>query len=196
MQRAGHQVSYKAVGRALAVARLSVQPAEAHGWLCGALCGRKVLSMEDWFQELLEADRIDAPTDEFQELQATPDGGSNDALRRLYDRTLEALQNGEMQFVPLLPDDDSPLERRTESLALWCEGFLYGLGTHSFLSQEALSAEVREIIGDLAEIGRAEATAADPEQGEAEEEAYTEVLEFVRVSVQLLHDDLSRELNS
>ena len=49
---------------------------------------------------------------------------------------------------------------------------------------------------DLAEIGRAEATAADPEQGEAEEEAYTEVLEFVRVSVQLLHDDLSRELNS
>jgi len=210
MQEVTHPVSYAEVRQALAGARLSLQPAEAHGWLCGALCGSRIPTLADWLEELRETAFANEPDDnEFGAGEPDTDGagdpssGENSrvgapdtadapdgALHTLYLRTLTTLQEGEMQFLPLLPDDDVPLEHRTATLAQWCEGFLYGFGTHEAAVHKTFSAEVQEIVRDFAEISRVEADGTE-EPTEEDEQAYTELVEFVRVSVQLVHDELT-----
>ena len=71
--------------------------------------------------------------------------------------TVAQFDDEEMGFALWLPDDDEPLEERTEALARWCSGFLAGLGSAGQL--DALSSEAREAIGDLQEIARAELAA-------------------------------------
>ena len=39
------------------------------------------------------------------------------------------LADRELEFAPLLPDDDAPLDEQVQALALWCQGFLSGVGT-------------------------------------------------------------------
>jgi uncharacterized protein YgfB (UPF0149 family) len=94
-----------------------------------------------------------------------------------------------MQFEPLLPDDGAALDARTVALAQWCQGFLYGLGGGAIRDINALPGQVGEIVRDLAEITRAGADADDNE--EANESAYVELVEFVRIAVQLVFEELS-----
>ncbi len=85
-----------------------------------------------------------------------------------------------MEFAPLLPDDDEPLAERATALAQWCQGFLYGLGTGRLNSIDELPGEVGEIVHDLTEISRATPGEEDPT--EDDEQAYAELVEFVRVA--------------
>jgi uncharacterized protein YgfB (UPF0149 family) len=100
-----------------------------------------------------------------------------------------------MEFTPLLPDDDVSLALRTDALAHWAQGFLYGLAMGEIGRNPSLPGTVREILGDFAEISRATlSTDGDPADvyvgDEADEEAFFELHEFVRAGVQLVYDDL------
>ena len=57
------------------------------------------------------------------------------------------------------------------------------------MKQEELPGNVNEIPNDLTPIGRA-SVELDGDGSESEEEAYAEVVEYVRVGVQLIHDEL------
>jgi uncharacterized protein len=87
----------------------------------------------------------------------------------------------------LLPDDDAPLARRAEALAQWCQGFLYGFGSVAG-TQRNLPAQVDEVLKDLTQISRA--SAGDSEPTDDDEEDYVEIVEYVRVGAQLVHDEL------
>ncbi len=69
----------------------------------------------------------------------------------------------------------------------WCAGFLYALGLAGEDSYGRLSSEAREFVRDLTEISRIDAGVEGDEQEEA---AYTEVLEYVRVGVLMVYEDL------
>ena len=87
-----------------------------------------------------------------------------------------------------MPDDDEPIERRTEALTLWCNGFVYGLGTGGAPDPERLPGDAGEIVRDLAQIMRA---GVDEREGiEANESALAELVEFVRVGVQVVFEEL------
>jgi uncharacterized protein len=150
-------------------------PAEAHGTLVGALCAAKDYRLEDWAAELLP------------ENAALAQGAA--ALRDLYAETRAALNAPEMPFELLLPDDDEPLEARTEALGQWCNGFLYGLGTNGDADPERLPGDAGEVVRDLNEITRAAVDAQ--EDAETNEAAYAELVEFVRVGVQLIFEQLN-----
>ena len=78
---------------------------------------------------------------------------------------------------------------RTAALAEWCQGFLYGLGAGAITDASGWPGEAGEIVRDFAEITRA---GVDAQQGEeSNESAYAELVEFVRVGVQLLFEDLA-----
>ena len=51
------------------------------------------------------------------------------------------------------------------------------------------ASDVTEVLSDLTHIGRA-SVELDGDGNESEEEAYAEVVEYVRVGVQLIHDEL------
>lgn len=151
---------------------------EAHGSLCGLTCVLGPRAGALWVAGLME------------EGGAPADAG-DDVLTQLVAFTTEALAAGEMAFTPLLPPDDRPLAARAEGLADWCAGFMHGLGEASggAALRGALGAPVaREIMEDFAEISRV--TLGEDETELEAEAAYAELVEFVRVSVQLLFEEL------
>jgi uncharacterized protein YgfB (UPF0149 family) len=176
------QVTFDEISRVLEGYSSSVPAAEAHGCLCGALCTTAHYPIERWLEEVVP------------EEGAPGDGGNGSqdidapAVRLLFSDTLDALRSDQMDFELLLPDDDRPLEQRATALSQWCQGFLYGFGTGAPVKADELPANVDEVLRDLTHIGRASVDAG--EQGEAEEEAYTQIVEYVRVGVQLIHDEL------
>ena len=112
-------VSYEALSDTFARIGSRDNPAEYHGTLCGALCVRAP-------EDLNLARLLDAG-DEEQALR--PDAQAQAELRRLCGEAVRMLQDEDMGFIPLLPDDDAALAARTQALASWCEGFLYGLAS-------------------------------------------------------------------
>ncbi|MBL8267795.1 UPF0149 family protein [Steroidobacter sp.] len=171
------QVTFAEVVRVLEGLGSSVSAAEAHGCLVGALCTSPHYPMERWLEEIIpEEDRRN-------------DDDSQQALRLLYADTLNALRGENMEFEALLPDDDIPLASRAGGLSQWCQGFLYGFATGEPVKQDELPGNVNEILNDLTHIGRA-SVELDGDGNESEEEAYAEVVEYVRVGVQLIHDEL------
>jgi uncharacterized protein YgfB (UPF0149 family) len=168
------QHAYAEIQRSLAHSHALADPAEAHGQLAGALCALVPYRMEDWLAEILP--------------EASLSQGADPVLQTLYDSTVAALSGGDMEFDILIPGDDHPIEERTQALTLWCTGFLYGLGTGT-ADPQRLPGELGEIVRDLTEISRADVDARDTQ--EANESALAELVEFVRVGVQLVFDELS-----
>ena len=169
-------INYAQMQRLLSESRAVSEPAEAHGTLAGALCATGAYRLEDWLAEIL-AEGVAAG------------GGAMVALRSIYDETCAALSGTQMQFELLLPDDEELLEFRTEALTLWCNGFIYGLGSSGAPDPEKLPGDAGEIVRDLARIMRA---GVDEREGpEANEAALTDLVEFVRVGVQVVFEELS-----
>jgi uncharacterized protein len=176
------QVTFPEITRVLEGLRSAVPAAESHGCLCGALCTTSHYAMERWLEEIIPDE------------DSRSDDDSQQALRLLFADTLNALRGDEMEFELLLPDDDMALELRATALSQWCQGFLYGFATGQPVKTEELPADVDEVLRDLTHIGRA--TVELGEGSEEEEEAYAEVVEYVRVGVQLIHDELGDVRNA
>jgi uncharacterized protein YgfB (UPF0149 family) len=160
--------------RVLVQAHALTDAAEAHGTLVGSLCATHC-TLADWLAEIL------------------PDGGSDvlatAGLRTVFESTAVALTEGALAFQPLLPTDDAPITDRTAALGEWCQGFLYGLGAGVAVADPAsLQGDAAEVLRDMTEITRVDVDPAD--DTEANESAYAELVEFVRVGVQLLYDHL------
>lgn len=157
---------------------ISVDAAEAHGLLCGALCTREGYGAKDWLVELA-ADQGTAP----------PAADPDPELTRFPGQVLEALQSIEFEFEPLLPGDEAPLADRVAALAAWCGGYLYGIGAGSPDPATIKAGEVGEYLSDLADIARAELEPG--RSGEAGEGDFFELVEFVRAGAQLTFDALA-----
>jgi uncharacterized protein YgfB (UPF0149 family) len=166
--------SHEEVSQELTRLRVGVDASELHGSLCGYVSGGGNAARGDWLLQLaLEAD--DAPA---------PEG----ALDRLFLASQAQLEDPELGFGLLLPDEDASLTERAEALLLWCRGFLGGFGLGAG-GESPPSAEAREALDDLAKIAASRLSYDDPEGDEA---ALLEVSEFVRVAALLLHGDCTR----
>lgn len=168
-------VAFDDVARALSSGASTLHAAEAHGCLCGALCVRREYSLAEWIDEVLPDG----------EPVLTGDG----PLETLFEQTAGVLARAEMEFEPLLPDDETDLTLRVEALGTWCQGFLYGFGAAGTAAHAKLPAAVSEVLADLAEVSHVGAPGG--EAPEAEESAYAELVEFLRAAVQLAYDDLA-----
>jgi uncharacterized protein YgfB (UPF0149 family) len=173
------QDTYAELDRSLGAMASGVEASEAHGCLCGALCAENAFPATEWAAEVLPDDAGEAAAAALVGL-----------LSDIRDETLRSLAGEDLDFRPLLPDDDRPLDERVRALAAWCAGYLYGLGRSGLLDK--LPGDLGEILQDFSEISRA--TLAAGESGESGEEAerdYTELVEFVRASVQLAYEELA-----
>ncbi|HEV7431464.1 MAG TPA: UPF0149 family protein [Steroidobacteraceae bacterium] len=171
----GRQSNYAQIQRLMSECRAVTEPAEAHGSLAGALCATDGYGVEDWLAEILPEGTV-------------PEETAVSSLRGLFEATRAALIGTQMQFELLIPDDDAPLELRAEALTLWCNGFVYGLGSGGAPDPERLPGDAGEIVRDLAQIMRA---GVDEREGiEANESALAELVEFVRVGVQVVFEEL------
>jgi uncharacterized protein len=172
--RAMTSANYAEIERALHDARAMTDAAEAHGTLAGSLCAAPAYRCEDWLREILPEGQVES--------------GAIVPLQELFEETSAALAGEELQFEPLLPEEESPLNARAAALAQWCQGFLYGLGSSQIHDAARLPGDLGEIVRDLTEITHAGADASSTP--ESDESAYAELVEFVRVGVQLIFEEL------
>lgn len=160
--------------------RLGLQhsPAGWHGLVCGALC-------------VDDAARVDVTHLADGDAPVAGDAQALESLVDLRTQAQRALHQVDAPFSPLLPADDVVLAVRTQALVQWCEGFVFSLGARHRLDLAACSSDVREIIHDFTEITRAEC-GAEVAAEEEEENAYAELVEYVRVGAQLVYVELRR----
>ncbi len=155
--------------------------AQAHGLLASRLAVAGTEAGFDWLQLVLEN------TDPSNALRAE----CETLLSTLFQKTGNALSARLSEFTPLLPDDAAATEQRAEALGHWCEGYLHGLvsADHGDELRKRLSAEpIADIIKDMLQITRATAEGLDDEESE---EAYMQLVEYLRVSAQLVFEELA-----
>jgi uncharacterized protein YgfB (UPF0149 family) len=189
---AGSHIStndYDALRESLSGSGTIVSLAELHGGLCGALCAGGLTAAERWLDGFLsDSDMADA-------------AGTRAVGVELERAAWTALAEAELAFEPLLPSEDAQLEEQVQALALWCSGFLNGIGASApdLIGRNAktaaaaaiVSAEVAEILGDFAEMSRAGIDDEDVTDRDRADFALAELKEYVRVSVQIVFEQLA-----
>ena len=178
--RSADPATHAELSEALSTLQLGMSASELHGALAGYLCAGGLSPAREWLSALA-LEEID---------DALGDAPARELFDRLFSGCAADLEDPELAFDLLLPDDTSPMTERAVALVDWCRGFLGGLGLSGADLEQGLSGESSEILSDLARIA---ATRFDDESGgEEDEEAYAEVVEYVRVGVLLLHGELAR----
>ncbi len=170
-----------------ALKRISVEQdaAEVHGVLCGLFCTVNGLDASFWLDNTL----TNTPEEDAYTVDAL-NSESRSLLTLLFNGTEKQLSGQEFDFQLFLPDDNSGLYSRVEALSNWCQGFLFGLSQGGLTDPEGLPGELPDIVKDFVEISRAESYELDDDA--EDEKDFMELVEFVRVAVQLFVDEMQQ----
>lgn len=166
--------------------------AESHGVLCGMLCAKGTVDLSEWIGHVL------GEQDENNVLLHD----TVHQLAELHQVTMETVNDISGSFYMLLPNDDDDLIGRTDALATWCQGFIYGLAAGGINDDTKLPSDTQEILTDFVEISRAGLDIGDgsvieaADANEEEEQAFVEVVEYVRTGVMLINEELQTLLPS
>ncbi len=167
---------YVGVERALGRANVDFSSAEIHGMACGLLVVDQATSPETWLAQALEGNPQDFHVQEARSL-----------LKDLFAATRQQLNDSEMAFELFLPEDDA-LETRVEAMQDWCQGFSFGLALAGVKDMRILPDDSREWAEDVVRIGSSgELEMEDEEEGE---ESLAEIIEYLRVGVLMMNEEL------
>ncbi len=169
---------YISLTEALVKADADLMASESHGVLCGMSCVVSKTALSDWLGHVFEEpDMSNLLIKEASQL-----------LVGLYNDTQLQLSRSEADFQLLLPDDEDSLTQRAEALAVWCQGFTYGLAAGGLKKDQKLPGDTAELIKDMVEIARAGHDLA--EDSDSDEDAYMQLYEYVRMGVLLISEEL------
>ncbi|OGT36859.1 MAG: hypothetical protein A3F11_08750 [Gammaproteobacteria bacterium RIFCSPHIGHO2_12_FULL_37_14] len=163
---------YYQLGQALNQTTLKLHPSQVHGLICGILCGHP--SESSAWENLVTGDQTTGKTHEL--------------LQELYNASASLLKDFLIEFHLILPADSQKLPQRAEALTLWCQGFLTGLKLVNVPIVNREPNEITEAINDIIEI--AKMNYEEVVASEEDEAAYIELVEFIRVAVILIYQDL------
>lgn len=147
----------------------------------GLLCAQpSTVAKPRWFTEILDAAGIAA-----EAVQSS--AADVHALDAFFSESMESLNDADLGFTPLLPEDGQSLRMQLTALSEFCAGFNYGVGIGIGGERGAsLPADTKEVLGDFQAIESADISDAD----ESDEDSFVELAEFVRVGVLLIHEEL------
>lgn len=155
----------------------TMEASEAHGALCGMLCAQGSADISQWQQHVLGE----------QEAGNALLGELENEMQQMYLASIAGMNNEVVEFELLLADDDEELSDRVHALAYWCQGFLYGLAAGGIKQDRKLPKDTSELMLDFIEISQA---VFDEEEVESSEDDYMQLVEFVRVGVLLINEEL------
>lgn len=159
-------------------AGITTDAAEAHGIITGVLCAPDSARVS-WHSLIVgrEAGGNRETPAELTEL-----------LAAMYRSALAHLNGLECAFTPLLPGDEHSLAEQIDGLTDWCRGYLLGLNAGGLRDTQLLSGDAKEILNDITRISEAEMDTALA--SEEEEQALVEIVEYLRIGVQLVFEEL------
>lgn len=153
-----------------------VSAAETHGIIAGILTLRPTLVQAKLENTLIE--NLDCR-------QVTQEQW--DMINQAGKQIADSFAKQDFSFDLLLPEDTSELEHRLDALGCWCRGYLSGLGIVGIGDSALNNAIVKELVQDLSQIAH---VSLELTQSDEDEANYIELVEFVRVSVQNIEQEL------
>lgn len=160
--------TYNDLSLALSNTKPMTNPSEAHGVIVAFICAKD--RSKRW-ENLITGDQ---KSQSVQEL-----------LQTLFNVSAKQLQSGDFEFALILPEDSASLPSRAEALTLWCQGFLTGLKLNNLQTGE-LPKDIKDAIDDITEIAKMQYEAVV--ESEEDEEAYVELVEYIRVAVIMIYE--------
>jgi len=151
-----------------------VQAPECHGFLAGRACIAGLTDVDIWQSYLLAGIDDDAALEECVTV-----------ITKLADEIADEIADEEYGFQLLLPDDDEPLEYKSQALSEWCAGFISGLGS-SWPENTGMADECNEFLQDLISISRLQGEVDEDDENQA---ALYELIEYVRMGVMMLYQE-------
>ncbi len=169
--------SYTELEQVLADVGAAIGASESHGMLCGMLSAEAEVPAAGWIARVLDG----------TEPKGEPARRCLELLAGTYQAVRAGLEDSNMDFQLLLPADEADPRLLAEALGAWCNGFLFGFGSSERAAGGTnLPAEVSEALSSMAEIARVDSDAAE----DSDQDAYQELVEFVRVAVLLIREQL------
>ncbi|WP_407412412.1 UPF0149 family protein [Acinetobacter sp.] len=138
-------------------------PSELHGLVTGIVCVAQAPTASEW-QQILATLNVPPLDDEGLDMLAVE--GEDVA---------HALSEDELDYLPLLPDDEHTLAERVQALADWAAGVVLGFG----LASGHIRADELELIEHLQDVAAVEFDESDND--EEGEQSYQELYEFIRL---------------
>ncbi|WP_297427047.1 UPF0149 family protein [uncultured Acinetobacter sp.] len=138
-------------------------PSELHGLVTGIVCVAEAPTASEW-QQILATLNVPPLDDEGLDMLAVE--GEDVA---------HALSEDELDYLPLLPDDEHTLAERVQALADWAAGVVLGFG----LASGHIRADELELIEHLQDVAAVEFDESDND--EEGEQSYQELYEFIRL---------------
>ena len=163
---------YTELTGALQSAGITTSAAEAHGIITASLCAPRP---PEWQRLVLGGD------------PAAVSPSLRSQLGSLYEQTAQQLLGVEFDFAPLLPA--TTVAEQVEALGDWCRGFVLVMEAAG-VAAARLPGEAGEFMRDAHDI--AEAAVDDDESEETQQREYAEIVEYLRVGVQLVYEELHR----
>ncbi|MDP6968490.1 MAG: UPF0149 family protein [Gammaproteobacteria bacterium] len=154
-------------------------PAELHGLMCGQLAAGVRFDADAWLAMVVA----------HLDVQEIEDDDDKAELVGLYELALSQLSDGGFTFALLLPEDDTELAARAESLGSWCSGFLGGFGLAFDRKTQKLTADITETMDDLSQI--ALISLEDEDDAEAEQ-GLMELVEYVRMAALMVFSEFNQ----
>ncbi len=177
---------YDQVAAELAETTLSVTASEYHGALCGYLCANDKPDVAGWVAAVVSGYGRE---DDMRLIRGHDD--QRMVLARLFAATDEQLHDRSFGFQMLLPTGEDDLTERAAALAQWCDGFLFGLTASGVSDFSKLSEDVNELLRDFAAISQMQRL---EDESEEDENAFAEIIEYVRMGTLLIHAELKQQL--
>lgn len=171
-------VSYETLVALFDQHELMASAVEAHGVVCGLVCGGCPLDGKAWLPHLVDLinDGFGLPSPVRQMMTV------------LYEEVVTALM-AQKGIELLLPADDAPLDERIDALVEWSQAFLAGFGV---VQQELgkASEELQEMIRDIANI--TQVSGELDQEDEENEAAFLVLYEHVKLGVMLAFEECGK----
>lgn len=157
-------------------------PSEAHGTLCGLLCAKEDIDVQQWLTVTLDVTVEDSTASDLLAQQA------RESLTDFFSVTVTALADNNLSFYPLLPPGENEFIR-LEAIGQWAQGYLMGLSLGGIKNFSDFAEEVTEFVEAMASISNA--YDYDLAGDESDEEAIIELVEFIRIGVLLMNEEMN-----
>ncbi len=169
---------YDDIALALERSGAVISPAELHG-ICSGLLIKDASTSEARLHQIAlgNTDKGDVLADETARM-----------LTQLMKATQAQLQDAELGFELLTPDEDEALETRIAAACDWARGLVYGLAEQGVKTSDC-PADTADFIQDCLTLANNEYS-VDEGSAEENEDLYFELLEFLRMGTLMAQEEL------
>ncbi|MFT6269240.1 MAG: yecA family protein [Alphaproteobacteria bacterium] len=157
-----------------------VDASEVQGILCGMLAGGMNIDDQEW---------IEALADVINQGEVIP-AEAQTFIEKMFDKVCQEFIEADFALKLCLPDDATSINDRGAAFVNWVQGFLLGFGLHQN-DLTTCSAEAKEALEDFSDIAKLDEAM---EEGEESEQAFFEVLEYVRIGAMLCFNEMGKSL--